>query len=618
MGGPKKKKRSYNFDVGHTYYPPFSKKMKDNEGLEVPVEHVPRKSAKSTKPKRSARIAKRLYDNTNADNSLYFIANKGNIEILMNKAFHDHKKQKPKCLDGSLFLKRTNQILISTEWALICSKCDFESESVKMYEEYKRHEGDGEKSTLNDALGFALLKNSIGPTGFHELCLTLGINPGLRTSLQDLVSECGNMMLVLGEEIIHETRQKLFEQYGSQWVVSNDTTYNNRLISNNSPFAGGTMAVSTTVEEMSGQRLIVDLVTASKLGAPVYRSGPNKGEVIDKQTIYLKTDDDIANEGLYANKTAETLKKSNITVQVLGADSDSRVRGGVQKTFPKCLPQHDTQHFNKSFKNKLKATDFSNQMFMKKNKKKQITKMRKIKKQGYFAQEIATRCYSEFNRAHKKCKKIKNRDKLKASLKQKLANLPETIADCYQGNHRRCKKHSFICKPPSRIAVKKFYPKPLNMTRNDRELLINLLTWRFGDSSIEKLFMNLNTQKVEALHRKYLKVNPKSVTSRRNFRARILCSVLDTNLGFAGAVARIHMRINHQISGEVKLKLKIHENNSLKLRAYHRSAVAKNRRVNKISRLIMLHNKKRKEKKNSSTINYQKELDIHMDQDFDE
>lgn len=605
--GPKKR-RSKGFDVGHSYYIPYSKKIKNNDGIEVPVLHVPRKSA---------RLAKKMYDNPNTDSSEYFIASKNKIETLMNQGFNDHKKEKPKCLGGSLLLERTNHVIISTEWQLVCSKCDFKSAKCKMYDEYKRHKGETEKSTLNDALGFALLKSAIGPTGFHELCLFLGIDPGSKSHLQDLISDCGNMMLVLGEEIIHETRQKLLQQYGSAWILSNDTTYNNRLISNSSPFAGGTMAVSTTVEEMSGQRLVVDLVTASKLPAPVYRSGPNKGNVIDLQTIYLKPQDDIANEGLYAQKTAESLKNSNITIQTLGADSDSRVRGGVKNVFPDFLPQQDTQHFNKSFKNKLKATEFSNQMFMKKNKKKQITKLRKIKKQGYLAQDIAARCYSEFNRVHKKCKKIKNKDKLKATLKQKLSHLPETIADCYQGNHKRCKKYSYVCQPPLRLSVKKYYPKKLNMTRDDRTRLINLLNWRFGDASIEKLFMNINTQKVEALHRKYLKVNPKSITCRRNFRARILSSVVDTNLGLSGSVARVHMRISHQICRKVKLRLEMHENHILNQRAYHKSCMAKNRRVNKISNLIVLHNQKRKEKKNSSIVNYQKELDVNMDQDFE-
>ena len=135
------------------------------------------------------------------------------------------------------------------------------------------------------------------------------------------------------------------------------------------------------------------------------------------------------------------------------------------------------------------------------------------------------------------------------------------------------------------------------MTRDDKNRLINLLNWRFGDASIEKLFMNMNTQKVEALHRKYLKVNPKSITCRRNFRARILSAVADTNLGLSGSIARVHMRIGHQICRKVKLRLKMHENHILKLRAYHKSCMAKNKRVNKISNLIVLHNQKRKEKK---------------------
>ena len=68
-------------------------------------------------------LAHRLLEKEN-QNSLYFIAHKGNLEDLMNNGFRDHLKCRPKC-SGNLILQKINQHVISTDLKLVCSKCDW-------------------------------------------------------------------------------------------------------------------------------------------------------------------------------------------------------------------------------------------------------------------------------------------------------------------------------------------------------------------------------------------------------------------------------------------------------------------------------------------------------------
>ena len=143
----------------------------------------------------------------------------------MNHGFKDHLKSRPKC-SGYLILNKKNQHVISTELKLSCSKCDWGGFEKKMYQEYKCENDtlDG-TSTLNTALGFALLNSGIGATGCLELFLYLGLNPGSRAGPQRLINSCGEIVNILGQQVINETRQRLKEQFGHKWVCTFDTIY---------------------------------------------------------------------------------------------------------------------------------------------------------------------------------------------------------------------------------------------------------------------------------------------------------------------------------------------------------------------------------------------------------
>ena len=215
-----------------------------------------------------------IHDNT----CEYIIVKKESLESLWNSGFSEHcKATKMKC-NGQLILNKTQQNLISTKGSLMCNTCNWVGKSHRLYDEYLRSgrsKRGRHNSTLNDALGFGLLNLPIGATAFTELMLTLGIVPGSSRGLNALISRCGKDMVNLGQSVIEETRN-LTKQYSNNWDVSTDTTYNNPIFSNKTPFQYGSQAASTTVEEVTGKRKIVHVATHSKLCTRATRAR-NKG-----------------------------------------------------------------------------------------------------------------------------------------------------------------------------------------------------------------------------------------------------------------------------------------------------------------------------------------------------
>ena len=101
--------------------------------------------------------------------------------------------------------------MISSSWSLKCEQCDYISAPQKMYDEKELVPGKtGPKpSTLNDALGFALLKSSVGASQFREIFLNLGMNPGSLSSIQDPMTKCGQTLCEIAGANMAEERKNV-------------------------------------------------------------------------------------------------------------------------------------------------------------------------------------------------------------------------------------------------------------------------------------------------------------------------------------------------------------------------------------------------------------------------
>ena len=588
----KSKKSGRGFQPGNQCY----KKRKNNHGegelssnSEISLPETERGPSDRLQEKREA---KELIDESNE----YFICKKEKMNLLWNEGFKNHSKnKKKKGCRGPLCVKRHSNMLISCTLYLECDNCGWTGDEQKMYDEFVTENRDtrGRKlSTLNEALGLALLNNSIGAAGFTELCLQIGINPGSRHGLADLINRCGGKMLDLGNAVIKETREDLVKEGVTAVDASLDTCFNNPLCSPNTPFAAGTEAVTTAFVENKGHRKVIGMITASKLVTKKRDNDP---------TIILAQQDNIGCEGVYAEKLAEELKEADMGLKTVASDGDCQIAGGVKKVNKDCEFQSDVVHLSRLQRKKITTAEFSVNMFSNKSLPKITTTRVRNKRKGFFATDVVQRCTAEFNAAHKKLKLAHHsRIKLKQGMKKLLRNVPAAIVDCYAGKHKNCKKHSLVCSSGNQIWEKKSLPVPLRqkmtMTPLDRKMVMDLCLLRLGDKALDKTYLNMNTQICEAFNRKLRKTNPKNVTSKVNFRPRCSSAVVTHNLGFEPAIRRMLSTSNHRVCGSIKQKIKAYSSHLTNMRNHHKTVFARKKRINKRQRLNDIYQEKENQK----------------------
>ena len=334
-------------------------------------------------------------------------------------------------------------------------------------------------------------------------------------------------------------------------------------------------------------------------------------------TAQLKDQDPIGREGVYCEQMAEDFKKQGISLDTVGSDADSQIKSGIRKHFPDVEFQLDPRHFDQAITRKMKKElDPLSKMFdiVK-------TKQEKEKYVGFLAKDLVMRCAAEFkgvfNQANEK--KLEKNEK-KEFMNTKLANISETILDCYQGRHFKCQTDSFVCNPPKNIWSKPCLPNSLKngieMSPKDIEKIKTFINKRLGPTGIDQTYTNLNTQKVEAIHRLYQKTNPKNITSVQNFRPRILSAVVQTNLGLAAAIFKFQKKVSHVVSEEVQNKIISHYNKILLRKEYGKQKKAMTKRVQNKVDLIQLYEQRAgreggagKQNENND-IGYHKEIDM--------
>ena len=167
----------------------------------------------------------------------YFIGHLGQMEQMWNDAFIQHKDST--CKQPHFTMQKTYQKIISVCMEISCTNCGFRGSPTKLYNEIQRTGRGSKTSTLNKALGVALIHSSIGPTQFSEIFLRLGIDPGSESGLQKLMNSCGPCVEGCAKENMSQERSKLKRQ-GHAISISCDTRYNSHMGSGNTPFQAGT------------------------------------------------------------------------------------------------------------------------------------------------------------------------------------------------------------------------------------------------------------------------------------------------------------------------------------------------------------------------------------------
>ena len=577
----KNRTQKRGFKKGHSF---LGNKKKNGSGSDSEQSTIQQKITRSMSQK-----SKEMEDKRD-----YFILPKGHLEQMYNTAMHEHQ-QHSSCNSPHFEINKHSQAAISVTLFITCKKCKYKSAPFKMFDEMTTKSRGRKPSTLNRALGFALLHFSMGATTFYELCFRLGIDAGSVRGITNILNACTKQMELLAEENMAAERKKFVGK--DPISVSCDTRYNNPISSGNTPFQSGTQAVFTVTENETPKKKILDVGCFSKLcpiGTRMQQENPNitcPGH--ENCTANLNAGDPIGFEGKYATISAKKLKEEGVQIKAVTTDGDSNIAKGFTDVYDEEIERfNDPSHSDRRLKRSIKTATFSKVMFP-------GNKQERTRAISSFSEEIKRRCRSELSAAKNKLtihkKKAKSEDfQLRDKLKVALQNTPDAIIQCYKGSHTFCDKHSFVCSRKNRYD-KSLLPtgiqRSMSMTEADEGELNSIIIKHMGPDAISHSYKNTSTQKNEALNRAFSKSNPKLITSSRTFVGRIGASVLVNNLGLEEEVHITQKSSQHVVSQTLKTKIGKEYQHRKRLQNLQKEPSHKKRRSTLTSQKYKLHQK---------------------------
>ena len=591
----KVKSKNSGFKKGHSFFP-------NKEVADILIAAVRASPTKTLIPK--PRRSKRLLEQTEGakcetTRNQYIICNVDCLEDLIHASVQ-HLMLHPDC-KGRLQLHCNEMRLISGVWSLICPICHFATGSKKLFREVKTsatQQGGKLSSTLNLALGNAILNSPIGVEPVRELFMRIGVDPGSASGLQKIISNKSNQTIIdLAEANMKAERKKLSTEFYSDGIrVGVDGRYNNRP-SGHSMFQSGTQAVFSVVEDMTAAKKVIHLTLESKLcstkraleaaGKPA--NCPNH----EGCTATLKPSDAIGLESRAALNSAMDLHIANVKVAEVTNDCDSKIIKSFRMIFGKEVNNlKDTRHFSLAQKRWCIKSPFSIKMFPGK------TKAKRNKGKRWFAEDLRMRCSAELKKAIRRVDKMdKSNQDVKVLINKQLQFTTEAILMCYQGDCSMCAKHSLCCDPAAnrpwpKLFVPKFARKGLKMTDDDKDQLELLILLRLGPDAIKVSYVITDTQKNEAFNRSLQKYNSKTVTCTKTWTGRVHASVLNINAGFEDASRQIMAAASHNICGVVEKQIQKRNSYISFKKNYEKMSSVKTKRVHVRKRWNTIHEEK--------------------------
>ncbi len=224
---------------------------------------------------------------------------------------------------------------------------------------------------------------------------------------------------------------------------------------------------------------------------------------------------------------------AGLTVKYATTDGDGRSAEGVQNAMRgkdgdcSVMQMADTTHLGKSQSKHAMKAEFSAGMFP------GVTAQQPQFQQKTFALDIKNRGHIIFNEMH---------TKYAGNLKVISTQIPKVIDAtvlCYAGDCSKCCRNSVVSSggKQGNWWKKSLYLQScpglsrLNMTWNDRNILVDLLQIKLGGGSLQKIKHNTNTNKNEAINRGISASLPKNVNFSRNAKARAYSAIHRINKG---------------------------------------------------------------------------------------
>ena len=420
--------------------------------------------------------------------------------------------------------------------SLKCTGCHYKTPQHSLYEEVNTNKPGRKPAKSNVQLGVALSHSSIGVSGIIDILLACEIPAPSERGLQQVLNEACDTIVDYNQNDLSRLRQYLAEvnslrgmKAGAGIRAESDGRFNNSL------FSGGgrcvaqpaTQASIVMCENQTKRKLIVSAFTANKL---CHKCG-NKPDVdCHNCSANISLDETIGDEAKWTQKAVEdmTFDPNGPThIAYLTTDRDSKAFVGARRGQMRPLVHLiDTQHLGKAVHNAVKQASLSKTLLgpqpADKQKKMQIE----------LAKDMKCRAEMEFQHAFRIHQGHTRR------MKEHFKDSIDAVMECVQGIcGKKCRKNS-ACSGRvrgrfhwrhRRFTAQRYVP--IELTESDKQALKVCLSIRLGKEAVDMQRFNTSTQKSESVHRTFSKTNPRQLTSKRNFPARIHSGINIRNYG---------------------------------------------------------------------------------------
>ena len=247
-----------------------------------------------------------------------------------------------------------------------------------------------------------------------------------------------------------------------------------------------------------------------------------------------------------AREIGKKILLQEILIKHVTTDGDAQGAAGFQAAYSILHPMWEVERLSDpihlrhlQFK-RCNAATFSDTMFPG-----ITTREGKKLKQKIFSLDIKARCSLIF----KQLMEDNSGDVTK--IKSQLPQVLDATLRCYSGDCSKCRHYSKVCGGGSSNNwwMRSAYLGPhkvtnLNMTENDKAILLEVLKMKLSCDAVQRLRLNTNTQKCEAVNRSISVSLPKNVNYSRNFEARVHSTIhrLNNSLGSSLKAKVTHLK----------------------------------------------------------------------------
>lgn len=512
------------------------------------------------------------------------LMSKGKLSDMWNEARLQHDQYPGRCDNQHLSFCEDSELQKGLCWkeTLKCDNCGYIGIRHKLYDEVPSVSRGAKTAAPNLGWQVGLQESSMGNTRSRVVLAAANIPPPSRKAMNRAAAKVCDITSAAIEQELCKERLKLKETNKMRGLaedapinISIDGRYNSTVIaSRNKAGQNASQAISIAVEHQTAQKKVVAAYMDNKLcwtGSWLR----NRGFAVDCPGGHEGCTATIAaaeplSELRMGEKIGDMFADEQVMVKYVTTDGDARTAEGVQAAMKKLFPdwevirKADPVHIGQSQIRETMKSQFSDEMFSGR------TREEKKEQQKTLALDIKNRSHAIFT------KLFQETGGNMPQVSRRMHWVLDATIDCYSGDCKRCRKHSVVCNGGKKNNwwLKSCYLNTgvlrrdmLTPTKEDRQLLRELLRIRLGEAALLLLDQNTNTCKNEAINRSLSATMPKNVNWARTGRGRMLatCDRINKGIGESllyklevvgapvtkgGAVARAVRQLQHE--GEYK------------------------------------------------------------------